>query len=98
MSEGDSQPQRQHVPLTVLPNSGKVEELKRQAAAEGKVGSAPAHRPDSTLIDRFVDPNKTPVQRAIEEKAIDAIKAIYDPEIPVNIYDLGLIYDIFVDP
>ncbi len=32
----------------------------------------------------------------IEEKIITTIKTIYDPEIPVNIYDLGLIYDIKV--
>lgn len=32
----------------------------------------------------------------IEDKAIEAIKTIYDPEIPVNIYDLGLIYDISI--
>lgn len=30
-------------------------------------------------------------------KVIDALKEIYDPEIPVNIYDLGLIYNINVD-
>ena len=29
-----------------------------------------------------------------KEKIIDEIKKIYDPELPVNIYDLGLIYDI----
>jgi len=29
-----------------------------------------------------------------EEKIIDAIKEVYDPEIPVNIYDLGLIYNV----
>jgi FeS assembly SUF system protein len=28
---------------------------------------------------------------------IDALSTVYDPEIPVNIYDLGLIYDIEVD-
>ena len=32
----------------------------------------------------------------IKVKAIDEIKKIYDPEIPVNIYDLGLIYKIEV--
>ena len=26
------------------------------------------------------------------EKVVDALKTVYDPEIPVNIYDLGLIY------
>ncbi len=32
----------------------------------------------------------------LEQMVIDAIKTVYDPEIPVNIYDLGLIYDISV--
>ncbi len=32
----------------------------------------------------------------LEIKAIEAIKTVYDPEIPVNIYDLGLIYDISI--
>jgi len=30
----------------------------------------------------------------LKEKIISEIKKIYDPELPVNIYDLGLIYDI----
>jgi FeS assembly SUF system protein len=30
----------------------------------------------------------------IEGKIVEALKTVYDPEIPVNIYDLGLIYDI----
>jgi FeS assembly SUF system protein len=29
---------------------------------------------------------------------IEALKEIYDPEIPVNIYDLGLIYDVSITP
>ena len=33
----------------------------------------------------------------IKEKVIEEIKKIYDPEIPVNIYELGLIYKIDVD-
>ena len=33
----------------------------------------------------------------IKEKIIEEIKKIYDPEIPVNIYELGLIYKIEVD-
>ena len=33
----------------------------------------------------------------IKEQVIKEIKKIYDPEIPVNIYELGLIYDINVD-
>ena len=33
----------------------------------------------------------------LKEKVITEIKKIYDPEIPVNIYELGLIYDIKVN-
>jgi len=33
----------------------------------------------------------------LKTKVIDEIKKIYDPEIPVNIYDLGLIYKVEVD-
>tara|TARA_Y100000590_G_scaffold452588_1_gene596025 strand:+ start:3127 stop:3429 length:303 start_codon:yes stop_codon:yes gene_type:complete len=33
----------------------------------------------------------------IKTKVIEEIKKIYDPEIPVNIYDLGLIYKIEID-
>ena len=31
---------------------------------------------------------------AIEEKIVQYLKTVYDPEIPVNIYDLGLIYKV----
>ena len=34
--------------------------------------------------------------RQLEEKIVNVCKNLYDPEIPVNIYDLGLIYDIKV--
>ena len=31
---------------------------------------------------------------SLEEQVVDALRAVYDPEIPVNIYELGLIYGI----
>ncbi|MDR1672753.1 MAG: iron-sulfur cluster assembly protein [Bacteroidales bacterium] len=33
----------------------------------------------------------------LETKIVAALKSVYDPEIPVNIYDLGLIYNIHAD-
>lgn len=33
---------------------------------------------------------------ALEKEVIEVLKTIYDPEIPVNIYDLGLIYELSV--
>jgi FeS assembly SUF system protein len=34
--------------------------------------------------------------QAIGEKAVDVLRSIYDPEIPVDIYELGLIYDVHI--
>lgn len=33
----------------------------------------------------------------LEERIVKMLKTVYDPEIPVNVYDLGLIYDVDVD-
>jgi len=33
----------------------------------------------------------------LETRIVEVLKSIYDPEIPVNIYDLGLIYDVSVN-
>ena len=41
--------------------------------------------------------NKTVDKSALKEEVIKALRLIYDPEIPVNIYDLGLIYDVIVN-
>lgn len=35
---------------------------------------------------------------AIQSDIVKVLKGVYDPEIPVNIYDLGLIYEVEVDP
>ena len=34
---------------------------------------------------------------ALRDKVIEVLRGIYDPEIPVNIYEIGLIYEISVD-
>ena len=44
--------------------------------------------------DITADPEMT---AAIAPKVIDALKTVFDPEIPVNIYEMGLIYDVIVD-
>ena len=37
------------------------------------------------------------VKEDLGEKIVQVVKTIYDPEIPVDIYELGLIYDVFVN-
>jgi FeS assembly SUF system protein len=41
-----------------------------------------------------LDPDQT---AALQGKIVEAVKTVFDPEIPVDIYELGLIYDILVD-
>ena len=54
----------------------------------------PAEPGDTPQPDVDLDAGHT---RPLRDRAIDAIRRVYDPEIPVNIYDLGLIYDVEVD-
>ena len=35
---------------------------------------------------------------ALQDRIVEKIRTCYDPEIPVNIYDLGLIYEVKVEP
>jgi len=41
---------------------------------------------------KFID--KQPSDKEMEEKIVEHLRQIYDPELPVNIYDLGLVYNI----
>jgi FeS assembly SUF system protein len=41
---------------------------------------------------------KTQDVEALREKIVDVLRSIYDPEIPVNIYEIGLIYSVDIDP
>jgi len=50
-----------------------------------------------------MDTNSNPIQdminaQELQEKVIEQLRTVYDPEIPVNIYELGMIYDLDVDP
>ena len=50
----------------------------------------------SNLFSKFA-PMKSTEKLALEEKIVKMLKTVYDPEIPVNVYDLGLIYKIDLD-
>jgi FeS assembly SUF system protein len=74
-----------------LPPRARVED-----AVEGDVAVVPARSPD--YLDGFLKPQPAApageIGGDLYEAVVDALKEIYDPEIPVNIYDLGLIYGV----
>jgi FeS assembly SUF system protein len=56
-----------------------------------------APRPESHAEKPNVGPADPAQVAALQGPIIEALKTIYDPEIPVDIYELGLIYDVLVD-
>ena len=63
--------------------------------------NSPAAGP-SDKASRPGDARRSPIDdiraKALEAEVIETLRQCYDPEIPVNIYDLGLIYDVQIDP
>ncbi len=76
-------PEQRHPPTAAAPVTNATPEVPAPSADAALAASDPT---------RFVH------EKLIEGKVIEALKQVYDPEIPVNIYELGLIYDIKVNP
>jgi FeS assembly SUF system protein len=56
--------------------------------------AAPAPTSEFQTAGMTRDPERT---AALRPQIVEALSKVFDPEIPVNIYELGLIYDIIVD-
>jgi FeS assembly SUF system protein len=57
-----------------------------------------APRPEAAVTDApALGPVDADQTAALQPKIVDVIKTVFDPEIPVDIYELGLIYEILVD-
>jgi FeS assembly SUF system protein len=78
---------------------------ERSDAANGDASEAtplPAETPEpmagGAVATELSAPRRQIDPSLVEAEVIDALCTVYDPEIPVNIYELGLIYDLDVSP
>ena len=68
---------------------------KKQGAAVA--AASPTAAPSTTPPPEAVQPPVARSASEIEQAVIEVLRTVFDPEIPVNIYEMGLIYEIDVD-
>ena len=81
--------------------SGGLKGRPAEANEESTAAESPQGKGQMESADRSAQETagiSTIEQTVIQNQAIEAIRLCYDPEIPVNIYDLGLVYDVAVAP
>ena len=83
------------------PAKARVDDILDGAPAETSAGARETFERKRDYLEGFLTkkPEADPVAGnggALQAAIVEALKEIYDPEIPVNIYDLGLIYGVDV--
>jgi FeS assembly SUF system protein len=82
LSLTQSQTEEDHAATVIREKIGNIRDLASSPAPAGPVAEG------ITATD----------QRVLHDKIVAALQTVYDPEIPLNIYDLGLIYKLAIDP
>lgn len=87
--------------LPVLPTgaaAAKLDEIRSQPRDASRSHAQTPTEAQRSLIDRALDTDLSEDQKIVRERIIETLQTVYDPELPVNLYDLGLIYRIDVSP
>jgi FeS assembly SUF system protein len=85
-------------------NSNTIQPVGAAALVAQAGGQVTAALPHAAPVDQAPAANAAPKQpmtlveaRNLKERVIEVMKSIFDPEIPVNIYELGMVYNVSVD-
>ena len=103
MMEQERKIEAEEVEAVTPPPKARVTDVSDGAPAETSAGARETFERKRDYLEGFLaqkptEPSATEPAGDLYEAVIDALKDIYDPEIPVNIYDLGLIYDVEITP
>jgi FeS assembly SUF system protein len=75
------------------------DEANKTALEDAAVAATPAVAPGNTAADAGARPSNIPPNEMarLTDEIVGALKTVYDPEIPADIYELGLIYKVDID-
>ena len=82
--------------LDAAPSARPRPNIARDGAPEVAAEARPRDYLDGFLAQKPAEVSPAEPGGALYDAVVDALKDIYDPEIPVNIYDLGLVYGVDV--
>ena len=93
----------EEVAAVTPPPKARMGDVFEGAPAETSAGTRETFERKRDYLEGFLsqkpaEPSAIAPAGDLYEAVIDALKEIYDPEIPVNIYDLGLIYHVEITP
>jgi FeS assembly SUF system protein len=85
--------------LVSLPVLQGAHSIAEPAETTASAATAEAVEPAGPIGPQVLDadPTRFVERKLIEGKVIEALREVYDPEIPLNIYELGLIYEVKVE-
>ena len=85
----ESTPDKEMPVIDTSPEISK--DISGNVADDASVANAPAESAEQPAASEM-----SPVMQALTDEIVGALKSVYDPEIPVDIYELGLIYRVEV--
>ena len=85
------------VPETIEPAEKSIMSASPQMEIRGPIQESVRGEAEALTTNQDVGPHIDLPESQLEIKVIEAISTVFDPEIPVNIYELGLIYNIDIN-
>jgi FeS assembly SUF system protein len=97
MREEEPTPKNRHPDPEANQPADRVTDAETSGAGAGDSAGADAGESQTGSNDANASDQQNPdTMRVFEEDVVEALKHVYDPEIPINVYELGLIYSVYV--